>query len=211
MLAIGLPAGGEFALLFFYMGVIYWVIQDFGASAQAGFGLGGRIMQSIFLPAMAIAFAAPAVAGQNFGARQAGRVRETFRSAALMGSAIMAAITVLCQWQPEWLVHPFTSEPEVIAVSAGFLKIISWNFVASGIIFICSGMFQALGNTWPSLWSMASRLITFALPAIWLSRQPGFELEHVWYLSVATVALQAVFSLWMMQHQFRRRLRFAEG
>ena len=37
-------------------------------------------MQGIFLPAMAIAFAAAPVAGQNFGARQPDRVRETFRS-----------------------------------------------------------------------------------------------------------------------------------
>src|SRR5688572_11193182 len=38
MLAIGLPAGGEFLLLFVFMGVIYWCIRDFGAVAQAGFG-----------------------------------------------------------------------------------------------------------------------------------------------------------------------------
>jgi Na+-driven multidrug efflux pump len=57
MINIGLPAGGEFGFMFLYMAVIYWVIRDFGAAAQAGFGLGMRLMQSIFLPAMAIAFA----------------------------------------------------------------------------------------------------------------------------------------------------------
>ena len=50
MLDVGLPAGGEFALMFIYMGVIYWVISAFGAAAQAGFGIGSRIMQSIFMP-----------------------------------------------------------------------------------------------------------------------------------------------------------------
>ena len=81
MLDVGLPAGGEFALMFVYMGVIYWVISDFGAAAQAGFGIGSRIMQSIFMPAMAIAFAAGPIAGQNFGAKQGSRVRETFAKA----------------------------------------------------------------------------------------------------------------------------------
>ncbi|HUO86553.1 MAG TPA: MATE family efflux transporter [Thermoanaerobaculia bacterium] len=33
MLRIGLPPGGEFALMFLYMAVIYWVIRDFGAAA----------------------------------------------------------------------------------------------------------------------------------------------------------------------------------
>jgi len=53
------------------------------AGAQAGFGVGGRVMQALFLPVMAIAFAASPVAGQNFGAGQYARVRETFRRAAV--------------------------------------------------------------------------------------------------------------------------------
>jgi TRAP-type C4-dicarboxylate transport system permease large subunit len=57
MLDIGLPAGGEMLLMFVYFAVIYLVIQDFGAAAQAGFSIGGRILQSIFMPTMAIAFA----------------------------------------------------------------------------------------------------------------------------------------------------------
>ena len=68
ILAVGLPPGGEFALMFVYMGIIYWAIQDFGSEAQAGFGVGSRVMQAIFLPAMAIAFATAPVAGQNVGA-----------------------------------------------------------------------------------------------------------------------------------------------
>src|SRR5690606_21829088 len=48
MLAVGLPAGGEFLLLFVFIGVIYGCIQQFGAAAQAGFGIGSRVMQSIF-------------------------------------------------------------------------------------------------------------------------------------------------------------------
>ena len=52
MLDIGLPAGGEMLLLFVYFSLVYWLIQDFGAAAQAGFSIGGRIMQSIFMPTM---------------------------------------------------------------------------------------------------------------------------------------------------------------
>jgi putative MATE family efflux protein len=204
ILRIGLPAGGEFALMFIYLGVIYMVIRDFGSTAQAGFGIGSRVMQAIFLPAMAIAFATSPVAGQNFGAGRFDRVRETFSAAALIGSIIMLALTLICQVKPEWFVHPFSHDPAVIGVASEFLRYISWNFVASGLLFTCSGMFQALGNTVPSLISSASRLVTFALPAIWLSRQPGFELHEVWILSMASVALQALFSLWLLRRQFQR-------
>ena len=94
ILNIGLPAGGEFALMAIFSGVVYWIIRDFGAAAQAAFGIGTRVMQAIFLPAMAIAFAAAPIAGQNFGAKHAARVRETFRAAAFMSCAIMAVLTL---------------------------------------------------------------------------------------------------------------------
>jgi putative MATE family efflux protein len=206
MLNIGLPAGGEFALLAVFTAVIYWIIRDFGAAAQAGFGIGSRIMQSIFVPAMAIAFAAAPIAGQNFGAKLPERVRETFRSAAIATCIVMASLTLFCQLEGEALIRAFTNEEEAVAVGAEFLGVISWNFVAIGLVFTCSSLFQALGNTWPSLISTAMRLLTFAIPAIWLSRQPGFQLRHVWYLSVATVLLQAALSLLLLRMQFRKRL-----
>ena len=54
---IGLPVGLEFFLMSIVMAVIYWVIRDFGAAAQAGFGVGQGVMRIIMLPAMAVAFA----------------------------------------------------------------------------------------------------------------------------------------------------------
>lgn len=210
MLNVGLPAGAEFLFMFIFMAVIYVIIRDFGAASQAGFGLGSRVMQSLFLPVMAISFAIAPIAGQNFGAGKPQRVRETIWKAIYIESILMATLTMLCQIEPRWFVQLFTQEQEVIAVGAQFLKVISWNFVASGIVFACSGMFQALGNTWPSLISMATRVITFAVPAIWLSHQSYFEITHVWYLSVATVSVQAVLSILLLRHQLSKRLYHLE-
>jgi putative MATE family efflux protein len=206
MLDVGLPAGGEFALMFLYMGVIYWVISDFGAAAQAGFGIGSRIMQSIFMPAMAIAFAAGPIAGQNFGARQGTRVRETFAKALMLNTVVMVLVTVFLQWRPEVLVGFFTPEPEAQAVGATFLRIISWTFIAQGVVFTCSGVFQGLGNTIPAMLSSGVRLSVFVPLAVWLAAQPEFHLDEVWWLSVCTVWLQAAVSYLLMRHQFKRRL-----
>jgi len=188
------------------IGRIYLVIRQFGPAAQAGFGIGGRVMQALFLPVVAVAFAVTPVAGQNFGAGRFDRVRETFRTAAILCSVLMLLITLVCQWHPEWFIYGFSRAPEVVAVGAPYLRIISWNFIATGLIFTCSGMFQALGNTWPSLLSSASRLLTFVVPVVLLSRQPHFSLMEVWYLSVATVTLQALTSLTLLVLELRRKL-----
>jgi putative MATE family efflux protein len=209
ILNIGLPAGGEFFVMFLMMGLMYWLIRPFGAEAQAGYGIGQRIMQAIFLPAMAVAFSVAPVAGQNFGARHADRVREAFRTAILLETAIMVVITLLAQIAPSVFIRPFTTDAKVIEVGTMFLRIISWNFIGSGIIFTCSGMFQAMGNTWPALASGASRLIIFGAPALWLSMQPAFQLEQVWEMSVATVIVQAVISYALLQVEMRKKLAFA--
>ncbi|WP_310571663.1 MATE family efflux transporter [Gemmatimonas sp.] len=205
MLKIGVPPGAEFALMFVFTAVIYTAIKQFGPEAQAGYGIGSRLMQSMFLPAMAVAFSAAPMAGQNMGAGHLDRVRDTFKWAAIMGSIPMALLTLLCQWRPELLVQGFTKEAAVIAVASQFLGTISWNFVASGLGFTCGGMFQALGNTVPSLIASATRLITFAVPVWWLSHRPGFQIKQVWYLSVITMTLQAAFTLWLLRGELQRK------
>jgi putative MATE family efflux protein len=206
MLRIGVPAGGEFFLMFIYTSAIYWIIRPFGPAAQAGFGIGMRVMQSVFLPAMAISFAVPAVAGQNFGARLPDRVRDTLKQAMILECSMMLLLTLLCHVAPQAMIGAFTQDPQVAKVGVDFLTIISTNFLAMGFVFACSGLFQAMGNTWPAMVSTATRLLTFIVPALWLTRQPGFALVQVWYLSVATVVLQAVTSGLLVRWQLRQRL-----
>jgi len=205
VLRIGIPPGAEFALMFVYTGVVYYVIRDFGAVAQAGYGIGSRVMQSIFLPAMAVAFSAAPLAGQNVGAARMDRVRDTFKWASIIGCLPLAILTLACQVSPEWPIGIFTKEAPVVVVGADFLRTISWNFVATGVIFTCSGMFQALGNTIPSLISSATRLVTFALPALWMSTRPGFTLRELWLLSVVTVTVQAGLTTWFLLRELERR------
>src|SRR4051794_16768776 len=95
MLAIGLPAGAEFALIAVYLMIVYVVSRPFGSAAQAGFGIGLRIVQAGFMPVVALGFAVAPVAGQNFGARQPSRVRATFRTAALMAGGAVGAFAPL--------------------------------------------------------------------------------------------------------------------
>ena len=206
IIGIGLPSAAEFLLMFVTAGVVYGVIRQFGSEAQAGYGVGTRVMQAVFLPAMAISFAVAPVAGQNFGAGRGDRVREAVRQAALISTGLMICLTLVCQFEAEALVGLFARDPAVIAVGATFLRIISLNFVATGLIFTASGTFQALGDTRPALFGSGSRLVTFAVPAIWMSAQPWARLEYVWWLSAASVALHMLIALWFLRRELRRKV-----
>jgi len=205
MFGIGIPAGLEFGLMFISMAVVYFIIRDFGPAAQAGYGVGSRVMQGVLLPGMAIAFAAAPIAGQNIGANRPDRARETFFAAIKLGSAVMITLSVLCHLRPEWLVHWFSSDPAVLAVAATFLATISINFLASGIVFTCSGLFQALGNTTPTVISSVVRLGCFVPPALWASRQPWFSLQRLWYISVVATTLHAIVAVALLRREATRR------
>jgi Na+-driven multidrug efflux pump len=206
MIGIGLPAGTEFALMAVYLFVVYAVSRPFGSGAQAGFGIGQRIIQSGFMPVAALGFAVAPVAGQNFGARRPERVRETFNSAALIAVVAMTLLALLCHVAPAAMVRVFSSDPEVVRVGEQYLRIVSWNFVASGVVFVASSMFQAMGNTLPSLASSFVRIVAVVVPTLLLARVPGFELRWIWYLTVGSVTLQLIVSLTLLQREFRLKL-----
>src|SRR5207247_1148598 len=108
LLRIGLPAGAEFAMMAVYLFVVYIVSRPFGAAAQAGFGIGMRVLQAGFMPVVALAFSVAPVAGQNFGARLAQRVKDTFRDAAWMAVALMVGFALACHLLPGPMVRVFS-------------------------------------------------------------------------------------------------------
>jgi putative MATE family efflux protein len=209
MLVIGLPAGVEFALMAVYLAVVYTLSRPFGAAAQAGFGIGQRITQAGFMPVVALGFAVAPVAGQNFGARLPERVKAAFRDGALMAAGVMVLFAILCQLAPSALIGMFTKDPAAIAVGDEYLRIISWGYIGSGIIFVASSMFQAMGNTMPSLFASTVRIVMVAVPAFALSRLPGFQLHWIWYLSLGALVVQLTVALLLLRREFARRLDFA--
>jgi putative MATE family efflux protein len=209
MLRVGLPAGAEFGLMAAYLFIVYVISRPFGAAAQAGFGIGLRLVQAFFLPVVALGFSVAPVAGQNFGARKADRVRAAFKSAAAMAGSLMLVSTIVCHFAPAPLISIFSDDAAVIATGSEYLGIVSWSFIASGIVFVASSMFQAIGNTVPPLAASFARIVLVAIPAVIMSRQPGFTLTWIWYLSAIAIFAQMFVNLLLLQREFRIRLNFA--
>lgn len=208
MLHIGVPAGAEFVLLFVYIMIVYGIIRGFGPAAQAGFGIGARVMQALFLPVVALSFAVSPVIGQNFGGRRADRVRHSVYSAIGIASLMMLVLALLAHFAPAPLIRAFSKDQHVIDFGSDYLRIVALNFVAAGIVFTTSSIFQGIGNTWPPLLSSMTRLLFFVLPAILIARTPGFEIKHIWYLSVASQVLQACINLLLLRRELRKKLNF---
>jgi Na+-driven multidrug efflux pump len=137
-------------------------------------------------------------------------VRETFYSAALLSTGVMVVLTIICQLAADPLVRIFNQDAAVVAFGSEYLHIVSWSFLASGLVYVSSSVFQGMGNTIPSLGSSALRLFLFAIPGYMLAQRPGFEMRTLWWLSVMSVLVQVTVSVTLLHREFNRRLSFAE-
>ncbi len=201
---IGLPAGAELAILGIYLIIVYGAIRHFGAAAQGGFAIGARIMQSLILPAVAVGMANAPIVGQNFSAKRAARVRESFWAACAVACVVMVSLTALCQTKAAYLVSLFSKQDDVLAVAAGYLRLISLTFVATGLIFACTSVFQGLGNTRPPFLSSVIRLFAFSLPVLLLPSR--LTLQDIWIISAGSIWVQAIANLWFLRREFGLRV-----
>ncbi len=207
MLKIGLPAGAEFALIAVYLFVVYTISRPFGAAAQAGFGIGLRIVQAGFMPVVALGFSVAPVAGQNFGARLPERVRKTYLTAAAYGRGRHGALgrRVPLWRRRRWCASSLPTRRSSTSARSTCASS-RWTFVGSGLVFVSSSMFQALGNTVPPLAASVGRMLLTAVPAFYLAHVAGFQLRWIWYLSAWTIVFQVAAVLWLLKREFRLRL-----
>jgi putative MATE family efflux protein len=203
---IGLPSGVEFALMAGYFAFVMAMLQRFGPAPQAAFGIGMRVLQIGMMPAMAIMFATAAIVGQNFGARQPARVHEAYGHALRLNLLSVGVFCVLFHVAPEWLIRPFSADAEVVRYGAEFLRWISWNLLAIGVVMACGGVFSGLGNTVPSLLGSAVRIGFIVVAGLLLARHAGFVPAWLWALSVGGTLLQLGFNVVLLRREFARKL-----
>jgi Na+-driven multidrug efflux pump len=125
----------------------------------------------------------------------------------MLAAAAMLALMLFVLAAAHRMVNFFSADPQVIAVGSEYLRIVCWTFIMSGIVFVGSSMFQAMGNTVPALVASFTRIVVVAIPAFIFARLPGFELRWIWYLSVAAGVIQFTLNLTLLRREFQRKLR----
>jgi len=197
-LFIGIPAGMNHLLLAANLLITYRVISSYGTAAIASVGIGFRILQAIYIPAIALASAMAAIIGQNYGAGNYERIAATFKQAWAVTLIFMAFCTLVCRLVPGAIVGIFSSDPEVIRFGIIYLMIFSLGNVMVGTIMVTGAAFQGLGKTYPSL---AGAVLDNALFAALVFTLPVFfnwGIQSIWWIKVTTAAIESlVVALWL--------------
>jgi len=197
-LAIGLPSGLTYFLLALNMLITYRVISVFGTPALASLGIGFRILQSIYMPVIAVTSAMAAIVGQNFGAGNHKRITRTLWTGWTVSSGVMIAGTILCLMLPAFLIGIFTNDQRVIYYGTIYLTIFSLGNVIVGTIMTVSAVFQGFGKTYPTF---IAAIFDNALFASLIFTLPGifdWGFQSVWWIKLATASIEMIIvSAWL--------------
>ncbi|MDI7247792.1 MAG: MATE family efflux transporter [Bacillota bacterium] len=183
---IGLPAGVQQTLVSLSGLAVNSIVNRFGSMAMAGYGVGLRLDQFAFMPAMSGGIAVTSLVGQNLGAGRDERVSETVRWALLLTGGITALFSVTVLSAAENLVAVFTMSADVIAIGAQYLRFAAFSYVPYALMFALSGVLRGAGDTVASmlLTLVSLWLVRVPLAAI-LSRLPALGITGVWIAIVA--------------------------
>ena len=137
-----------------------------GLVASAAVGVVGRITSFAFMPNGAFSSAVATVAAQNIGAGRQDRALKSLWAAVGFSLIFSTLFCVYSQFLPETLIRIFTSEADVIAAGAQYLRADAYDALLTSFVFCFNAYFSACGN---SMISMIHSLIATFLVRIPLS------------------------------------------
>ena len=126
------------------------------------------VMQFAMLPLQGIAQGSQPIASYNYGAKNADRVKKTFRLLVITCLTYSTLIWATVQIIPKVFVSIFTSDAKLVAFTAPMLKIYLGGLFLFGIQIACQITFTSLGKAVNSIIVAVVRKFVLLLPLIYI-------------------------------------------
>lgn len=163
MLGIALGAGAVIAAL----QITLKGAGDYALTITA-FGIVTRITSFVFLPVLGLAQAFQSLAGHNYGAGNAGRVRQSLKLAILVALAYCTLAELLLAGFARVLGSAFVDDGQVQGEIGRILPMVMMAFFTVGPMMMVATYFQAIGNAGRAALLGLAKPYLFALPATFL-------------------------------------------
>ena len=126
------------------------------------------VMQFAMLPLQGIAQGSQPIASYNYGAKNADRVKKTFRLLVITCLTYSTLLWATVQIIPKVFVSIFTSDAKLVAFTAPMLKIYLGSLFLFGIQIACQITFTSLGKAVNSIIVAVVRKFVLLLPLIYI-------------------------------------------
>lgn len=188
-LRIGLPMCAQSLVLCVGMFVITAVINSYGSDIVAAYTVGGKVEQLATVSFSNVAFSFSVYAGQNYGARLYGRIKEGLKKGMVIvgGLALVSTAVMLIFARPLALVFMDQPSDYVLEASVSMIRVEAVLYVALGAIWTVNSALRGIGAVKITLVSsiveLASKIgLSVLLPlaigyvGIWMAAPIGWVL-----------------------------------
>jgi Na+-driven multidrug efflux pump len=123
------------------------IVSTFGAAALAGYTIAIRIVIFVILPSWGMSNAAATLVGQNLGAGKPDRAEAAVWRTGLYNMLFLGTVGVFFVLFAEPVVRLFISDPEVVALGAACLRIVSYGNLGYAYFMVMMQAFNGAGDT----------------------------------------------------------------
>ncbi len=188
-------------------------LQDYGGDIAVGaMTILTSVMMFAMLPMQGLAMGAQPISSYNYGAKNAARVKKTFRLLLISCLTYSVVLWVLVMAVPQMFAAIFTPNPELIAFTAKALRIYAAVLFMFGIQTACQMTFTSLGYALESSIVAIVRKFVLLVPFIYII--PHFVANKTMgvYLAEPISDLLAVtFTAILFSFRFRKAMKSLES
>jgi putative MATE family efflux protein len=181
------------------------ILIPFTTTAAAVFGAYFKLQSFVFMPVFGLNNGVIPIVAYNYGARNKDRIMKAFKVCLGSAACIMVLGVLLFQFFPDILLGLFDPTPEMLSIGIPALRIISINFPMAAVGIVCSGIFQALGNSFLSMIVSIARQLVLLLPAAWLLSLTG-TLDLVWFAFPIAEIFSLVLTIFLFRWTYKKHL-----
>ncbi len=169
------------------------------------------VMQFAMLPPQGIAQGAQPILSYNYGAKNADRVRKTYRILLKICLAYSLTVWAAVMLFPQVFVSIFNSKAELVSFASGALRIYFAGMALFGIQIACQMTFVSMGNAPSSVIVAVVRKFVLLLPLIYIMPNLVSNATTGVYMAEPIADLLAVtFTAILFSFQFKKALKKIE-
>ena len=183
----------------FAIGYLTWVSAPFGDEVVAGTAIINRLIPVAFGMVFSLSGAVGPIVGQNFGARNLARVRETLNKAIIFSCAYTLIVAGILWLLREQVPHWFLARGDAARLVVLFCTWLSLSWMFAGAQFVAQAGFNNLGKPHWSMFFNWGKATLGTIPFVFVGVQLwgfqgimiGYSLGTVVFGAIATISVYA--------------------
>jgi putative MATE family efflux protein len=174
------------------------ILASIGSEAVAGATIAIRVMMFTMMPAWGMSNAAATLVGQNLGAQQAERAEASVWQIGWYNMAYLVLVAVLFFLFPRAILGIFSADPNVIAIGAEWLRILSYSLFVYGWWMVSVQAFNGAGDTTTPTWINVVFFWLIQIPLAWyLALHLDLRETGVFWAVFVSETSVGLFTLWL--------------